>query len=344
MKRSLAALLAALLLLLLTGCGGLSSLLPHNDPPAPAENTAPGPQTPDNAQTSEETALPDDEPQPGEEGDSGDPYWDKLRERWKNEPNEGYVWTITIDAVTVLDAAGLAECTYDLDLSCSHVGKEMNGVYAGSLAMDFEADLSGLNALMAFMGGTASTDHVDGWFRNDAFIMELVDYNYEKEQGFIGSLDLIIDENGEVVPRYEDDPYTDAIMGPIYEDMGSGAEDFELQEVPVSYWFDWDYHMTEGDMSQSYSVTGIMGMGSASGGMDASGTHVSGHAVAHSPLGGVYTDRYDETYDAPFPYIIRVYETGQVVFELHSANGGPVVIKFYGTIDKIPVSETTVVK
>ncbi len=55
-------------------------------------------------------------------------------------------------------------------------------------------------------------------------------------------------------------------------------------------------------------------------------------------------DRYDEDFDAPFPYIIRVYESGDVVFELHSPMGGPVTVKFYGTIDKIPVSETTLVK
>ena len=211
------------------------------------------------------------------------------------------------------------------------------------LAMDFQAELSGLNSLMAAMGGSASTGSVDGWFRNDEFVMELLPYNPEREQGFIGSLDIKLDENGQIVEETTD-PYTDALMGSMLGEMGSGSEPFEQEQTPVSYWFDWDYHMTEGDMSQSYSVTGIMGIGSASGGMDASGTHISGSAIAHSPLGGVYTDRYDETFDAPFPYILRVYETGQVVFELHSASGGPVVIKFYGTIDKIPVSETTIVK
>ncbi len=130
----------------------------------------------------------------------------------------------------------------------------------------------------------------------------------------------------------------------MLEQMGSGSEEFEKNSTPVSYWFDWDYHMTSGDMSQSYSVTGVMGIASASGSMDASGTHIQGSGIAHSPLGGTYTSRYSEDFDAPFPYIIRVYETGDVVFELHSSEGGPVVIKFYGTIDKIPVGETTVVK
>jgi len=326
--------------MLLCACAGQNAA---GAPPPAASASAAGSAAPGGGEPSGQTKSA--------AGDGSDPvsgeslgYWEEMRERWRNETNEGYVWTITIDEVTVLDAMGLAVTTYDLDLSCSHVGPEMNGVYAGSLAMKFDADLSGLNSMMSAMGGSASTDHVDGWFRNDEFVMELKPYSKEKEDAFIGSLDYIIDENGDAVPKQQSDPYTEAIVGPMLEQMGSGTKSFEKESAPASYWFDWDYNMTEGDMSQSYSVSGVMGIASASGGMDASGTHISGSAVAHSPLGGVFTDRYDETFDAPFPYVIRVYETGQVVFELHSPNGGPVVIKFYGTIDKIPVSQTTVVK
>lgn len=334
MKRRHIVCLLLVLALALAACGSKGG----------KETTAPAGASSVPAQTTSGTEGGQTGAQQEDEFVSTGDYWEDLREKWRREKNEGYVWTITIDDMTVVDAAGLAKVTYDLDLSCSHVGTERNGIYAGSLAMSFGADLSGLNALMSMMGGTASTNSADGWFRNDAFVMELLPYNADKEEGFIGSLDLKIDENGEAVPRTESNPYADAIVGQMMEGMGSGDEDFELESIPVSYWFDWDYHMTEGDMSQSYSVTGVMGIGSASGGMDASGEHISGSAVAHSPLGGVFTDRYDETFDAPFPYIIRVYETGQVVFELHLATGGPVVIKFYGTIDRIPVSETTVVK
>ena len=337
MKRYLTAFLAAVMLLSITACGLIRPQSTSQPGDGPAEKTPPITSGAPGSSGEDGTDKKDTD-------SAGGDYWENLREKWRSEKEEGYVWTVSIDAMTVLDALGLAECTYDLDLSCSHVGKDMNGVYAGRLAMRFDADLSGLNEMIGALGGTASTSHTDGWFRNDNFVMELKPYDAEKEQAFIGSLDLALDENMEIVPKNESDPYTDAIVGPMLEQMGSGTEQFEKDQTPVSYWFDWDYNMTEGDMSQSYSVTGIMGIASASGGMDASGKHISGSAVAHSPLGGVYTDRYDETLDAPFPYIIRVYETGQVVFELHSSSGGPVVIKFYGTIDKIPVSETTVIK
>ncbi len=334
MKKAIVSLLVLSVLFALTACGRIAPAL-HTPDQGTADIEAGQTGNGDNVGNVDDGGASDFE-------STGD-YWEDLRAKWRSEPEEGFVWTVSIDAVTVLDALGLTETTYDLDLSCSHVGTDMNGIYCGSLAMDFKADLSGLNALMGAMGGTASTSVADGWFRNDEFVMELLPYSAEKEQAFIGSLDIKTDENGEVIEE-PSDPYTDAIAASLLEGMGSGSEQFEKDNVPVSYWFDWDYHMTEGDMSQSYSVSGVMGIADASGGQDASGSHISGGAVAHSPLGGTITERYDETFDAPFPYIIRVYDTGDVVFELHSPMGGPVVIKFYGSIDAVPVSETTVVK
>jgi hypothetical protein len=61
-------------------------------------------------------------------------------------------------------------------------------------------------------------------------------------------------------------------------------------------------------------------------------------------LVGTFTERYSDAIDKPFPYLINVYDNNQVVFVLHSANGGPVQVRFYGTIDKIPVEDTTLVR
>ena len=237
---------------------------------------------------------------------------------------------------------GLAEVKYDLKLSASHVGTERDGVYRGSLAMAFGADLSGLTEMIGSLGGRTSSNKMNGWFRNDNFIMQLSPYNKEKEEGFIGSLDLRLDENGNVIDKPSDNPYADAVAAPMLAQMGSGSEEFEKADEPLSYWFDWDYHMTSGDMANSYSISGVLGMGSATGSIDNEGTHVQGSGHAVTPW-GVYSDRYAKDYDAPFPYVIRVYGNDRAVFELHSPEGGPVVIKFYGTIDRIPVSETTVV-
>jgi len=329
MKKYLTAALAAAVLLSLAACES-GTAHPSNQGSTGTEAV-----TPSAALGTHEEAK-DTDTDKREFDPANDDYWESLRAEWHSEKEEGYVWTITIDEATVLDAMGLAEVTYDLDLSCSHVGEEMNGVYCGELSMSFSADLSGLNELMGAMGGTASTDSADGWFRNDAFAMRLEPYDAENEALFNASL--------EVGEAEEADPYTQALVSSMLDRMGSGSKAFEENTLPVSHYFDWDYHMTEGDMSNSYSVTGIMGIGSASGGIDASGKHISGYGIARSPLGGVYTDRYSEDFFAPFPHIIRVYESGDVVFELHSATGGPVVIKFYGTIDRIPVSETSIVR
>ncbi len=207
MKKFLAVLLiSALTVCLLASCGGKGGKDAQKEeaPAAPAASAPAGTAAPapsgGSASASAPAAPAPSDPAPAEDEDpEPEDYWEKLRWRWRHEKEEGYVWTITIDAVTVLDAMGLTKSTYDLDLSCSHVGTDMNGIYCGSLAMDFEADLSGLNQMMGAMGGTASTSNVDGWFRNDEFVMELVPYNAEKEQGFIGSLDIKVDENGNVI-------------------------------------------------------------------------------------------------------------------------------------------------
>ena len=277
-------------------------------------------------------------------GEGGvDAFWDKLDNEWKNDQagNDGYVWTVTVDDMTTLDAMGLAKMKYDLKLSCSHVGPARDGIYKGSLAVAYGADLSGLTEMLGSLGGRTSANRLAGWFRNDRFIMKLAPYDKEKEDGFIGSLDLVIDENNDAVPK-PSDPYTDAAAAPMLAQMAASSRDFEKESAPVSYWFDWDYHMTSGDIAQSYAVSGVLGIASAHASLDESGSHVEGAGKAVSPW-GVYTDRYDKEFDAPFPYVIRVYGNDQVVFELHSPDGGPVTIKFYGHIDRIPVSQTTVV-
>ena len=274
-----------------------------------------------------------------------DAFWHGLEEKWEadQKQNEGYVWTITFDSAMTLNAAELVDMDYELKLSASHVGLARDGVYRGSLAMKYQADLGGLSGLMAAMGGVTSSNNLDGWFRNDNFVMELTPYNKEKEDAFIHGLDTVVTDGGEIVPKNESDPYTDAIVTPILQQMDSGDLEEEKANAPLSYWFDWDYHMTEGKLGYGWGVTGVMGIGSAYGTIDNEGKHIQGWGKAVSPLGGVFTDRYSEDFESPFPYVIRVYESGLCVFELHSPMGGPVRLKFYGTLDRIPVSETTVV-
>lgn len=270
-------------------------------------------------------------------------FWQMLEERRDEEKNEGFVWTITINDAAVIDAMGLVNAKYELGLSASHVGYNMEGVYGGEMDFKFSADLSGLNAFLGAMGGVANTGKLGGWFKNDKFIMELTPYNKVKEDAFISTLDYTSDELGSI----DDDPkpkpdLTDAYAKPFLDNMGSKPDEYEKANAPLSYWFDWEYNMTEGDMSQYYSVHGVMGIGSGWGSLSADGEHLEGHGSAVSPF-GTFRDDISEDFHAPFPYVIHVYENGRVTFELHSQRGGGVVIIFRGKIDKIPVSDTILV-
>ena len=258
-------------------------------------------------------------------------YWEKLEYEWENAPEEGYVWTITIDQMSTMDVMGLAQVEYDLDLSCSHVGKTAQGVYRGEMAMAYAADLSGLISLVTLTGGSVDYD-ADGWFKNGNFLMNLGGYDQEEDELFVTSLEIPADNP-------EEQAMMDAMLGQYLGDLEAGSEDFEESSQPDAMWCDWDFHMTEGDMSGYINMTGIAyGTTSGGGGVDASGKSMSGSASA-SALGYTFTERYSETLESPFPYTIKVYGNN-VVMELFSAQGGPVTVKFYGTIDKVPVENT----
>ena len=262
-------------------------------------------------------------------------YWERLESEWQNAPEEGYVWTITIKGdQTVSIPMELGSVNYKLDFSCSHVGPDMLGVYKGSMGMEYSADLDNLMELLTMTGGTAVYD-ADGWFKNDAFLMNLGGYDAEAESAFV---EMLEPENELTA---EEQAMADAYMDSFLGDMKSEVRAFEESQMPEGNWFDWDFRMTEGDMSGYLSMTGIAyGTTSGSGSVDASGKAMQGGAITSAPLVGTFSERYSETLENPFPYIIRVYETGEAVMELHSANGGPVTVKFYGTIDKVRVEDT----
>ncbi len=336
MKKIIVVLIAVMMILALPACGSLEKVLGSLLPPPsddPGAHSGPG--------NEDETGGKKSTPEEREQALANlDNYWDKLRLEWEwdQEDAEGYVWTITIDEVAVIDMVGLATVTYDLDLSCSHVGPTMNGVYCGELGMEYEADLSGAMALATLAGGTASYD-ADGWFVNDQFVMRLVEYDDLVEHQF----DASITAGAYPDLSAEEQEFAQAFLEGLLGDVGSGDEDFELAASPAYTWYDWDTHMTAGDMSGYVQLNGIVGgVASASGGVDSSGTHSQGDAYA-SIFGMTFTERYDETITNPFPYALRVYETGQVVFELYSSTGGPITVKFYGTIDRVPVEDTQIV-
>lgn len=331
MKKALLLLLAALLLCSVAACDKAEKAAPE------AATVTPAAQPSESAASSSGGNAPGGEPSDGKAPEAPpaevpEDYWERLEYEWENAPEQGYVWTITIDKLVTLDVMGLAVVDYDLDLSCSHVGKSMLGVYRGEMAMNYQADLSGVIALATLAGGTADYD-ADGWFKNDNFLMNLEAYDQELDEQFPETL-------GEQPEDAEEAAMEAAILESYLGSLRAESESFE-DSKPAGMWYDWDFHMTEGDMSGYIEMTGIAyGTTNASGGVDASGVQMAGSGTTDIPGIFHYTERYSETLQNPFPYTIKVYEDGNVVMELYSSQGGPVTVKFYGSIDKVPVENT----
>ena len=367
MKKTFAIVLALLLVISFTGCGigdlkKVTDLIPQKDPvTSTVEPTASASNVDSTETSSTETVKKDNKAEatePASEDNSGngelrppsdpDTYWDRLEDEWKNAPEEGYVWTITINDDESVDAFGFASVEYMLNLSCSHVGPTMDGVYSGEMDFTYAADYGGLNELLSLpiYGGGGISGDTSGWFENEKFIMDLTDYDEERETTFVNSLNQpFTDSDGNELDE-ETNALVSEYLYSFMEGVGSGDELFELQNKPKYYWFDWDHHMTGGDMSQWVTISGnVYGIVPFEGYSEVDSEYSTGNgsASAHVIGGPTFAERYDEVIDAPFPYVIHVYETGDVVFELHNNTGGPVVVKFYGKIDKKPVEETQLV-
>ena len=247
----------------------------------------------------------------------------------------GDLWQLTIKEVTVLDMMGLAVVTYDLDMMAIHEGPDMLGLYTGGLAMNYDANLDGMVELLEASGGSVDYE-TNGWFVNDAFKMEIMAYDSGSVDAFISSINT---------ETSEEDPATQAMIDAYLEDMfagiGGGEKDFETAQDPKGLWYDWAFHMTDGDMSAFLNMTGIS-MGMVSGGVsqDAQGNTSQGYVdVAGLAIGGHVIvspthESFDYTQETPFPYFIEVYESGDAVFTLCAPNS-PITVKFYGKVERI---------
>ncbi len=273
--------------------------------------------------------------------------------------NEGYVWTIDMGGTATLKAMGLATVDYTLEFNCSHVGPTMFGVYRGTLAMKVHGNITGTKILLAAMGFSSSQD-VDGWFRNDRFVMKIRPFDPEDELQFYETFDTSERDREANAPKPTGNAQADAAAMAAYNSVnnlvdslvggiGSSQQSAELRKIgvkrPAGLWYDWDFHMTSGDMGMFLKLNGgpLFVRGHAESSVDASGKPIEGYAVMHSPF-GTYRDRYEETLENPFPYTVRIYPDGSVLFTLYNAKGGPVRVYWAGLLHTVPVGQTTVVR
>ena len=270
-------------------------------------------------------------------------YYDRLYIEYLNAPNEGYVWTLEVHDTALVDAMGLAAATYNVNISASHVGEDMYGVYFGEINFDYNADMSGMESLLTAQGGTISYD-TDGWFVNDKFMFSLSPYNAEEEEMVIAFVNHGSAFEG---MSAEERALMESILGSVYNlDNEKG---FEKNTVASAMWWDMDIPMTDGDMSGFFEMSGVMGgITDASDSVDKSGKNVVADArvafamYANGALVGTYDERYEskDTFENPLTHTIKVYPDGEAVVTFYSASGGPVTTKCYGTLTKIPVEDT----
>lgn len=271
---------------------------------------------------------------------SANNYFNELREEGLTEEkgNKGYVWTMLIDETSHVRALGLADVEYNLKLNCSHVGETPYGVYRGEMAFDFNGDCSGALTILKMMGFSSEED-LKGWFKNDSFVMKLKQYDRTAEDEFIETFDRSKDAS--TAQEAAGKELLNSLIGALV----SGGEKDERD--PDGLWYDWSFHMSEGDMGTYLKINGgiiPIYAGKASGETDAAGNSLDVDAKVATAFTGTISERYSEPIDSPFPYTIKVYDEKDVLFTLYNAKGGPVTVTFKGTLSKIPVKDTIVVK
>ena len=350
MKRGLLILLVFTVILSLAACGVKETV--QNKTREMLGGLADIPEATDKTSAEEGSPAPSEPAASGErrpiaQVPPGHSYMERIENEWLNAPEVGYVWTITINDVDVIDVMGLCTATYNVNLSASHIGEDMFGVYFGEFGFDYSADMGGLSALLTLQGGSVEYD-TDGWFKNDEFMFKLSPYELIDEE----VLEAIVNVGSEYEGMSDDErAYMDALMAQIYD--LDNEEQFEKDSDAVAMWWAFDMPMTDGDMSGYFQMNGVLGgIVDGKGEVDSSGKNVAADVrvafglYANGSMIGKFDERYSETdtFENPIPYTIKVYPDNNVVMTLYSSTGGPVTTKCYGTIDKIPISDTVAVR
>ena len=278
-------------------------------------------------------------------------YWRAMHQEYQDDVarNEGYIWTIQAGGTCTISNL-FAKMNYTLNLNCSHVGKTLYGVYHGEMSFKFDGDITGTKLLLLALG-IKSKEDVDGWFINDNFVMRLKPYDAGAEEEFVQSFTQT--SSPEITPSGDarKDELSQNIADTINNTINSLLENMSVKKDPgskqrVGLWYDWDTHMTEGDIGVFLKLNGGTPLWYVNGhsGTDSEGGLLDVDASTWTPFSGTMAERYDEVISSPFPYKIKVYDNSSVVFTLYNSKGGPVTADWLGSLSAVPVEDTIVVK
>lgn len=271
---------------------------------------------------------------------------DQLLEMWNEDQqsNQGYVWTININSCTMISVENLVEVNYAINLSMSHIGPTCHGVYKGVMGIAASRDTKEFEELLSLIGGKLTTSGDIDEVSSDEYVMVMYPYDAEGDevwQNYFGYNALTFGRSQMVQDMIND--VMDSFMGSYVR----REKPFEKTMKPVSQGC--GFELPPGSIGSfqeaQLSINNGYFKGTIFGEADLGVTNEKdriekGWGKVTDFLGSTYNASYDKNTICPFPHTISIYPNHIVVFELFSAEGGPITAKFYGTIDKIPVGQT----
>ncbi|MDO4568424.1 MAG: hypothetical protein Q4B99_05625 [Clostridia bacterium] len=237
-----------------------------------------------------------------------------------------YRWVITIDEAKAVNVAGVTT-DYEVRLRAEHIGATAQGHYAGELDISYDCDL-GLMELILTRYTELSNHKLAGNARSSEFSFHLLD---AQAIGYQEALELFTDSFGTPLTDKEQLMFDKAL-----ESFGGydPEEDPFESSIPSHFWWDWAIPYSEGGAEDFFSLSSLARSAIQTyldEGGDSSDLSVSApildsyHMLDYAALGAT-------------PYTLSLYDGGSVVMTFYSPDGGPFSVKFYGTLQKLPLS------
>jgi hypothetical protein len=243
---------------------------------------------------------------------------------------QGSYWTIAIDNTDTLQVESMASATFHLEMNCTHIGETMFGDYSGYMKMSYTGDFSQLTSFAEAAGIELSFDP-EGSFSDTGFTLSLSQYDASADALFTHSFTQGPASSAGDISSGGANATLEAMLQNVLSQMASSDEPFEQQSTPDGLWSDWALHYNEGDPAGFNKIAALLG-----GRLQPENSlFVDTGAIKGTALEKQLNTEYSgqaEISGYAFPYVLRVYGDKNVVLQYYPPAGGPVSMKFYGTI------------
>ena len=214
---------------------------------------------------------------------------------------ESYIWTISLDDTKTQDHGDGISASYTVHLSASKEGGAAPlGDYRGEIRIDYALDPGA--DMQAALSFLDATLDAEGWGENSEFAFTVAPFELERFQQFVAAA-----HQGE-----------DEALAPLLEGTGMyTCEDLQ--------WSDSDWNM-----GLSGGVEGIWDL-------DISGDEAGASGTLSSIFGNQSVGSGERV---PFRFSLHFLDESRVRLDIWSFGVIDVNLTFFGTLDKIPLSDT----